>query len=94
MRGSRVRTEIDEVAPSIFRLSTFIPDANFMFNQFLVVDEEPLLFHTGPRPLFPLITDAVSRLMPVEELRWVTFGHVQADERGSMTLGLAAAQHG
>ena len=93
MRGSRVRTEIDEVAPSIFRLSTFIPDANFMFNQFLVVDEEPLLFHTGPRALFPLITDAVSRLMPVEELRWVTFGHVEADECGSMNLWLAAAPH-
>jgi flavorubredoxin len=88
-----VETEVAEIAPDIFRLSTFISEANFMFNQFLVLDDEPLLFHTGPRALFPLITDAVSRLMPVERLRWVTFGHVEADECGSMNLWLAAAPH-
>ena len=88
-----METEVAEIAPDIFRLSTFIPEADFMFNQFLVLDDEPLLFHTGPRALFPLITDAVSRLMPVERLRWVTFGHVEADECGSMNLWLAAAPH-
>ena len=88
-----METEIAEIAPDIFRLSTYISEADFMFNQFLVLDEEPLLFHTGPRALFPLITDAVSRLMPVERLRWVTFGHVEADECGSMNLWLAAAPH-
>ena len=88
-----METDIAEIAPDIFRLSTFVSDANFMFNQFLVLDEEPLLFHTGPRALFPLITEAVSRLMPVEQLRWVTFGHVEADECGSMNLWLAAAPH-
>ena len=88
-----METDIAEIAPDIFRLSTFISDANFMFNQFLVLDEEPLLFHTGPRALFPLITDAVSRLIPVEQLRWITFGHVEADECGSMNLWLAAAAH-
>lgn len=88
-----METEIDEIAPGVFRLSTYLSDADFMFNQFLVLDEEPLLFHTGPRALFPLITDAVSRLMPVEKLRWVTFGHVEADECGSMNLWLAAAPH-
>jgi flavorubredoxin len=88
-----METEVAEIAPDIFRLSTFISEANFMFNQFLVLDDEPLLFHTGPRALFPLITGAVSRLMPVERLRWVTFGHVEADECGSMNLWLAAAPH-
>jgi flavorubredoxin len=88
-----VETEVAEIAPDIFRLSTFISEADFMFNQFLVLDDEPLLFHTGPRALFPLITDAVSRLMPLERLRWVTFGHVEADECGSMNLWLAAAPH-
>ena len=89
--GSTMKTEVSEIAPNIYRLSTFIEDANFMFNQFLVLDDEPLLFHTGPRALFPLITDAVSRLMPVESLRWITFGHVEADECGSMNLWLNAA---
>jgi flavorubredoxin len=86
-----METDVAEIAPDIFRLSTFIPEADFMFNQFLVLDEEPLLFHTGPRALFPLITDAVSRLTSVEGLRWITFGHVESDECGSMNLWLAVA---
>ncbi len=86
-----MKTEVAEIAPGIYRLSTYIAEADFMFNQFLVLDEEPLLFHTGPRALFPLISDAVRRLMPIESLRWVTFGHVESDECGSMNLWLAAA---
>jgi len=60
-----VQTDVAEIAPDVFRLSTFLPEADFMFNQFLVRDEEPLLFHTGPRALFPFIADAVSRLIDV-----------------------------
>jgi flavorubredoxin len=86
-----METQIAEIAPNIFRLSTYVQDANLMFNQFLVVDEEPVLFHTGLRALFPLVSDAVARLMPVDQLRWITFGHVEADECGSMNLWLAAA---
>ncbi len=86
-----METVVAEIAPDIFRLSTFIPDADFMFNQFLVRDEEPLLFHTGPRGLFPLVIDAVSQLIEVERLRWITFGHVESDEYGSMNLWLQAA---
>jgi flavorubredoxin len=86
-----MQTETTEIAPSIYRLSTYIPDADFMFNQFLVLDDEPLLFHTGLRALFPLVSDAVSRLVPLDRLRWITFGHVEADECGSMNLWLAAA---
>ena len=86
-----METVVDEIAPNIYRLSTFISDANFMFNQFLVVDDEPLLFHTGLRALFPLVSEAVEKVMPIARLRWITFGHVEADECGSMNQWLAAA---
>ncbi len=86
-----MQTDVAEIAPDVFRLSTFIPEAEFMFNQFLLRDEESLLFHTGPRALFPLITDAVSRLIDISELRWITFGHVESDECGSMNLWLDVA---
>ena len=89
-RGIR-GNEVTEIAPDIYRLSTYNTDANFMFNQFLIVDEEPLLFQTGLRSLFPLVSDALRRVIPVEQLRWITFGHVEADECGSMNQWLAAA---
>ena len=88
-------TTVDEIADGIYRLSTWVPDiappAGFTFNQFLIDADEPLLFHTGPRAMFPLIADAVARILPVERLRWITFGHVEADECGSMNNWLAAA---
>ena len=86
-----METQTAEIAPNIYRLSTYVQDANLVFNQFLVVDEQPLLFHTGLRALFPLVSAAVARLVPVEQLRWITFGHVEADECGAMNLWLAAA---
>jgi flavorubredoxin len=86
-----METRIDEIASDVFRVSTFIPDANIMMNQFVVRADEPLLFHTGYRALFPLISDAVARVIPVEQLRWITFGHVEADECGAMNQWLAAA---
>lgn len=86
-----MHTDIHEIADDVFRLSTYVSDGDFTFNQFLVRAEEPLLFHTGPRRMFPLVADAVSRVLPVETLRWITFGHVEADECGSMNEWLAAA---
>jgi flavorubredoxin len=86
-----METKIDEIADDVFRLSTFVSDANIMFNQFIVRAEEPLLFHTGLRALFPLVSDAVARVVPLDSLRWVTFGHVEADECGAMNQFLAAA---
>jgi flavorubredoxin len=89
-----VETKITEIAPGIFRLSTFIaqvPPTGLAFNQFLILAEEPLLFHTGMRGLFPLVREAVAKLMPVEKLRWISFGHYEADECGSMNDWLAAA---
>jgi flavorubredoxin len=86
-----METSIDEIATDVFRLSTFVPDANIMFNQFLVRGEQPLLFHTGPRALFPLVSDAIGRVLPLDSLGWITFGHVESDECGSMNKLLAAA---
>lgn len=90
-----METKIDEISDGIYRLSTWVPDvappAGFTFNQFFVDADEPLLFHTGPRAMFPLVSEAVARIRPVEELRWITFGHVESDECGSMNQWLAAA---
>src|SRR5205807_1485220 len=74
--------------------STFVAEigpTGFTFNQFLIDDEQPLLFHTGPRGMFPLVSGAVATVLPVERLRWITFGHVESDECGSMNQLLAAA---
>jgi flavorubredoxin len=88
-------TRVDEIADGIFRISTFIPEvappAGFAFNQFLIRGEEPLLFHTGHRRLFSTVHDAVRQLIDPETLRWISFGHLEADECGSMNLWLAAA---
>jgi flavorubredoxin len=90
-----MHTEVAEIANGIFRLSTFAPDiappAGFTFNQFLIAADEPLLFHCGPRGMFPLVSVAVASIIPVETLRWISFGHVEADECGAMNLLLEAA---
>lgn len=77
-------TRINEIAPDIFRISTFIPEGNLQFCQFLVRDEEPLLFHTGMNALFPAVREAVEKLIPVESLKWISFSHFEADECGSL----------
>ncbi|MDQ1480830.1 MAG: hypothetical protein QOI44_1691 [Actinomycetota bacterium] len=86
-----METRIAEVAPGIHQLMTHVPEMNFSFNQYLVTGDEPLLFHTGPRQMFPLVSEAISRVMPVDQLRWISFGHVEADECGSMNQWLGAA---
>lgn len=89
-----MQTDVHEIADRVYRLSTFVPDAapgGFTFNQFLIDADEPLLFHTGPRRMFPLVSQAISRILPLERLRWITFGHVESDECGAMNLFLAAA---
>jgi flavorubredoxin len=89
-----IQSTVDEIAADIYRISTWIPDVSpegFTFNQFLVVAEQPLLFHTGPRAMFPLVAEAVASVVPVESLRWITFGHVESDECGSMNMWLTAA---
>lgn len=84
-------TRIDEIGPDVFRLSTYVADYNLEFNQFLIRDEQPLLYHTGMRSLFPLVHDAVARLIRPESLRWVGFSHFEQDECGSLNEWLAIA---
>jgi flavorubredoxin len=90
-----MQTRIDEIADGIYRLSTYVPDiappAGFTFNQFLILGDEPLMFHTGLRRMFALNREALSRLMPPDRLRWIAFGHFEADECGAMNEWLAIA---
>jgi len=89
-------TKVDEIAPRIYRLSTLVPEigpTGFTFNQFVLEDDEPLVFHTGHRSMFPSVRDAIERIVPVERLRWITFGHVESDECGAMNEFLAVAPH-
>jgi flavorubredoxin len=84
-------TTIQEIEEGIYRISVPVPEADFAYNQFLVVDEEPLLFHTGLRAHFPLVSDAIRRVMPLERLRYVAFSHFESDECGALNHFLAAA---
>jgi len=84
-------TTTTEVAPDVFRISTFISDFNLQFNQFLIRDDEPLLFHTGMKALFPVVKEAVSSLLDPSTLRWISFSHFEADECGSLNEWLAIA---
>jgi len=88
-------TRIDEIADGLFRLSTFVPQvappAGFTFNQFLVLGDEPLLFHTGMRQLFPAVSAALRKVLDPTALRWVSYGHFESDECGALNEWLAAA---
>ena len=84
-------TTITEIAPETYRISTYVPEANLGFSQFLVRDDEPLLFHTGGRALFPLVHEAVSKLIDPATVRWVGFSHFEADECGSLNEWQVAA---
>src|SRR5258705_8533608 len=89
-----METKIDEIAPRIFRLSTFPPvvgPQGLTFNQFLVDAEEPLLFHCGQRALFPAVSQAAARIMDLRRLRWIAFSHIEADECGALGEWLDAA---
>jgi flavorubredoxin len=90
-----METKINEIADGIYRLSTYVPDiappAGFVFNQFLVLGDEPLMFHTGLRKMFALNRDALAKIIPPEKLRWIGYGHFEADECGAMNEWLAVA---
>ncbi len=89
-----MNTTVNEIADGIYRISTYVPEVGpdgFTFNQFLLDADEPLLYHTGMKALFPLVSDAVAGLVPLNRLRWVAFSHVEADECGAVEQFLAAA---
>jgi flavorubredoxin len=95
--NSQSRTNIQEIANGIFRINTPAPipaaggEAQFSFNQYLIVDDEPLLFHTGQRQLFPLVQEAINAVMPVQKLKYVALSHFEADECGALNSFLNAA---
>ncbi len=87
---------IHPVAPDIYRISVALPDllpGGFSFNQYLVVDDQPLLFHTGPKKLFGLVREQIEKVLPVSSLRYIAFSHVEADECGALSELLALAPH-
>ncbi|MDH5436240.1 MAG: MBL fold metallo-hydrolase [Gammaproteobacteria bacterium] len=87
-------TNVNEISDGIYRINTpvvFEGGMAFSFNQYLIKDDAPLLFHTGPRKMFPLVQEAVASILPVDTLRYIGFSHVEADECGSLNDWLAAA---
>lgn len=92
-----MEAKVDEIADGVYRISAYVadiaPPAGFTFNHFLVLGDEPLLFHTGLRRMFPAVRAAVETVLPAARLRWICFGHYEADECGSMNEWLAAAPH-
>ena len=84
-------TTVTEIAPDVFRISTFVPEANMQFNQFVIRDDEPVLFHTGMRALFPAVKEAVAKVIDPAAIRWIGFSHFEADECGSLNEWLETA---
>ena len=82
---------VTEIAPDVYRISTFVPEINLQFNQFLVNDDEPLLFHTGMRGLFPIVKEEVAKVIGPSKIRWVGFSHFESDECGALNDWLAIA---
>lgn len=82
---------VTEIAPALYRISTFVPEINLQFNQFLAVDDQPLLFHTGPRAMFPLVREAVATVIDPARIRWIGFSHFEADECGALNEWLTVA---
>lgn len=92
--NSESGTNVHEVADGIYRINTPVQlegGVGFSFNQYLIVDDEPLLYHTGLRKMFPLVREAVASVLPVERLRYIAFSHVEADECGSLNEWLSVA---
>ncbi|HYZ84281.1 MAG TPA: MBL fold metallo-hydrolase [Bryobacteraceae bacterium] len=84
-------TNVTEIAPDVFRISVFVPEINLQFNHFLVRDEEPLLFHTGLRGMFPLLREAIARVIDPATIRHIGFSHFESDECGSLNSWLEIA---
>jgi flavorubredoxin len=87
------KARVVEIAPDHYALSIYVPEFNLRFNHFLIKDEEPLLFHTGMKHMFPLIRDAVARVIDPSTMRWISFSHFEADECGALNEWFAVAPH-
>lgn len=86
-------TRVTEIAPDLYSISTYVSEFNLRFNHFLIKDDEPLLFHTGMKQMFPLVRDAVARVIDPSTIRWLSFSHFEADECGALNEWLAVAPH-
>jgi flavorubredoxin len=84
-------TSTSEIAPGTYRICTYVHAADMQFNQFLIVDNEPLLYHTGTHGLFPRVRDAVAEILDPSAVRWIAFSHFEADECGCLNEWLGAA---
>ena len=82
---------VTEIAPDVYRVSVYVPEINLQFNHFVVDDEEPLLFHTGLRDMFPLVMGGVARVVDPSRIRWISFSHTESDECGALAEWLQAA---
>lgn len=87
------RVRVTEIAPDLYSISIYVPEFNLRFNHFLIKDEEPLLFHTGMKQMFPLVREAVARVIDPATLRWISFSHFEADECGALNEWLDVAPH-
>lgn len=84
-------TTVTEIGPDIYRISIYVPQANLQFNHFVVNDDEPLLYHTGMKRMFPLVQEAVARIVEPARIRWIGFSHFEVDECGSLNEWLQVA---
>lgn len=82
---------ITEIAPDVYRISTYVPEIDLQFNQFLVKDDQPLLYHTGMRAMFALLLETVTKILDPSTIRWIGFSHFEADECGALNNWLEAA---
>ena len=82
---------VDEIAPDLFRISLYVPQLDLQFNHFVVKDDEPLLFHTGMRKMFPEVREAVAKVIDPATLRWISWSHFEVDECGALNEWLAVA---
>jgi len=88
-----MRANVTEIAPNIYRLSTFLPQYKIQFNQFLIKDDEPFLMHTGYKKIFPATLEGVASVIDPSSLRWIGFSHFEADECGALNEWLGVAPH-
>src|SRR3990170_7382378 len=89
--GEEFMPTVTEIAPDTYRISIYVPEFNLQFNHFLVKDDEPLLFHTGLRKMFPLVREAVASLIDPARIRWISFSHFESDECGALNHWLEIA---
>ena len=83
--------KISEIAPDVYRISVFVKEINLQFNHFLIKDDEPMLYHAGMRLMFPAVSEAVSKIIPLSQIKWIGFSHFEVDECGALNEWLQVA---